>query len=182
MWSLHKTHGRAREEREACVREEEVQAGARPGQTGRHAGAPGPQPGQPDATPPARSHVRSNRTPRRHAWSPDRPPHRRARSQARSDRLPRRIRPVQTGRVAGASRARCRRPGAPARSPPGPWPGFNWTGRSRTRSTGRLTGRLRVCFDQFRSGSVFHVTFRPLVVLNPYISAQDAPKLGLDHV
>ncbi|KAK1683976.1 hypothetical protein QYE76_044824 [Lolium multiflorum] len=39
-------HGRARGEREACAREEEeVQAGARPGQTGRHAGAPGPRPG-----------------------------------------------------------------------------------------------------------------------------------------
>ena len=34
-------HGRAREEREACAKEEEVQAGAQPGQTGRHAGAPG---------------------------------------------------------------------------------------------------------------------------------------------
>ncbi|KAK1685241.1 hypothetical protein QYE76_046089 [Lolium multiflorum] len=38
------SHGRAREEREACAREEEVQAGARPGLTGRHAGAPGPRP------------------------------------------------------------------------------------------------------------------------------------------
>ena len=45
------SHGRAREEREACAREEEVQAGARTGQTGRHAGAAGPKPGQPDATP-----------------------------------------------------------------------------------------------------------------------------------
>ncbi|KAK1682231.1 hypothetical protein QYE76_043079 [Lolium multiflorum] len=35
-------HGRAREEREACTREEEeVQAGPASGQTGRHAGAPG---------------------------------------------------------------------------------------------------------------------------------------------
>ena len=39
------SHGRAREEREACAREEEVQPGARPGLTGRHAGAPGPRPG-----------------------------------------------------------------------------------------------------------------------------------------
>ncbi|KAK1694508.1 hypothetical protein QYE76_011205 [Lolium multiflorum] len=39
------SHGRAREEREACVRGEvEVQAGPAPGQTGRH-GAPGPWPG-----------------------------------------------------------------------------------------------------------------------------------------
>ena len=38
-------HGRAREEREACARDEEVQPGARPGPTGRHAGAPGRQPG-----------------------------------------------------------------------------------------------------------------------------------------
>ncbi|KAK1613255.1 hypothetical protein QYE76_036928 [Lolium multiflorum] len=44
-------HGRAREERVACVREDEVQAGARPGLTGRHAGAPGPRAGQLGATP-----------------------------------------------------------------------------------------------------------------------------------
>ncbi|KAK1605843.1 hypothetical protein QYE76_029516 [Lolium multiflorum] len=36
------SHGRAWEEREACAKEEEVQDGARPDQTGRHAGAPGP--------------------------------------------------------------------------------------------------------------------------------------------
>ena len=144
----------------------------------------------------ARSQARSDRPPRRLARSPDRSSRQRARSPARSDRpprrrapvtspvnrLPRRIRPVQTGRVAGASRALYRRSGASARSPPGPGPGFDRIVRSMTRSTGRPTGRLRLCFDQFRSGSVFHVTFRPLVVLNPYISAQDAPKLGLDHV
>jgi hypothetical protein len=39
------SHGRAREEREACAKEEEVQAGAQPGQTGRHVGAPDPRPG-----------------------------------------------------------------------------------------------------------------------------------------
>ena len=40
------SYGSAREEREACAREEdEVQAGARPGLTGRHTGAPGPRPG-----------------------------------------------------------------------------------------------------------------------------------------
>ncbi|KAK1685859.1 hypothetical protein QYE76_046707 [Lolium multiflorum] len=40
------SHGSAREETEACARgEEEVQAAARPGQTGRHAGAPGPRSG-----------------------------------------------------------------------------------------------------------------------------------------
>ena len=33
-----------------------------------------------------------------------------------------------------------------------------------------------------QSGSVCISYFRPLVVLNPYISAQDAPKIGLDHV
>ena len=33
-----------------------------------------------------------------------------------------------------------------------------------------------------RSGSVCISYFRPLVVLTPYISAQDAPKIGLDHV
>ncbi|KAK1631313.1 hypothetical protein QYE76_005628 [Lolium multiflorum] len=43
---MKKSHGRAREEREECAREEEeVQAGPRPGQTGRHAGAPGPRSG-----------------------------------------------------------------------------------------------------------------------------------------
>ncbi|KAK1647992.1 hypothetical protein QYE76_065797 [Lolium multiflorum] len=43
---MKKTHGSAREEREACARgEAEVQAGARPGLTGRHAGASGPWPG-----------------------------------------------------------------------------------------------------------------------------------------
>ena len=37
------SHGRAREEREACARgDDTVQAGPAPGQTGRHAGAPGP--------------------------------------------------------------------------------------------------------------------------------------------
>ncbi|KAK1682377.1 hypothetical protein QYE76_043225 [Lolium multiflorum] len=45
---MRTSHGSAREEREACAREEaEVQAGARSSPTGRHAG----QPGQPDATP-----------------------------------------------------------------------------------------------------------------------------------
>ncbi|KAK1649899.1 hypothetical protein QYE76_067704 [Lolium multiflorum] len=40
------SHGRAREEREACARGgDAVQAGARPGQTGRAAGPPGPSPG-----------------------------------------------------------------------------------------------------------------------------------------
>ena len=40
------SHGRAREEREACAKEgEEVQAGATPGATGRHAGRSGPTPG-----------------------------------------------------------------------------------------------------------------------------------------
>ena len=38
-------HGRAREEREACAREEAVQPGARPGPTGLHAGPTGPRPG-----------------------------------------------------------------------------------------------------------------------------------------
>ncbi|KAK1613816.1 hypothetical protein QYE76_019333 [Lolium multiflorum] len=52
-------HGRAREEREACAREDEVQAGARPGLTGRHADMPGPRDGQSGATP-----GRSNRKPR----------------------------------------------------------------------------------------------------------------------
>ncbi|KAK1663459.1 hypothetical protein QYE76_051618 [Lolium multiflorum] len=64
------SHESAREEREACAREEDkVQAGARPGLTGRHAGASGPRPGlterqtdparrRPGATPvPAGAHL-----------------------------------------------------------------------------------------------------------------------------
>ncbi|KAK1681091.1 hypothetical protein QYE76_041939 [Lolium multiflorum] len=44
------SHGRAREEREACARgEEEVQAGPEPGQTGPQTGQPGPWPGRPAA-------------------------------------------------------------------------------------------------------------------------------------
>lgn len=40
------SNGRAREEREACTREEDnVQAGATPSPTGRHAGRPGPTSG-----------------------------------------------------------------------------------------------------------------------------------------
>ncbi|KAK1691976.1 hypothetical protein QYE76_008673 [Lolium multiflorum] len=86
------SHGRAREEREACAREEEVQPGARPGPTGLHAGPPGPRPGPTG----------------RHADAPGRQPsptgrHAGAPVAVRSNRLPRRIRPVQTGRV-GASR------------------------------------------------------------------------------
>ncbi|KAK1601812.1 hypothetical protein QYE76_048283 [Lolium multiflorum] len=62
------SHGRAREEWEACARgEEEVQAGPAPGQTGRHAGAPGPWPGptgrQVGSTPaPTGRHADCNRT------------------------------------------------------------------------------------------------------------------------
>ncbi|KAK1595419.1 hypothetical protein QYE76_007719 [Lolium multiflorum] len=55
---MKKSHGRAREEREACARgEEEVQAGPEPGQTGPQTGQPGPWPGQPAAnrTPTGRS-------------------------------------------------------------------------------------------------------------------------------
>ncbi|KAK1614770.1 hypothetical protein QYE76_020287 [Lolium multiflorum] len=44
------SHGRAREEREACARgEEEVQAGPEPGQTGPQTGQPGSWPGRPVA-------------------------------------------------------------------------------------------------------------------------------------
>ncbi|KAK1680245.1 hypothetical protein QYE76_041093 [Lolium multiflorum] len=44
---MKKSHGRAREEREACARgEDAVQAGARSGPTGRAAGPSGPRPGQ----------------------------------------------------------------------------------------------------------------------------------------
>ena len=61
-------HGRAREEREACAREEdEVQAGPASGQTGRHAGAPGHWPGptgrHAGSTPaPTGLHADANRT------------------------------------------------------------------------------------------------------------------------
>ncbi|KAK1649856.1 hypothetical protein QYE76_067661 [Lolium multiflorum] len=64
---MKKSHGRAREEREACARgEDEVQAGPAPGQTGRHAGAPGPWPGptgrQAGSTPaPTGRHADANR-------------------------------------------------------------------------------------------------------------------------
>jgi predicted transcriptional regulator len=49
------SHGSAREEREACAREEQdqVQAGARPGPTGRHAGSSGSRPGRSASTPDA---------------------------------------------------------------------------------------------------------------------------------
>ena len=61
------SHGRAREEREACAREEdEVQAGARPGLTGHHAGAPGHQPG-----PTGRHAGAPGRQPVRPASAPD---------------------------------------------------------------------------------------------------------------
>ena len=44
------SHGRAREEREACARgEEDVQAGPAPGPTGRQTGQPGHWPGRPGA-------------------------------------------------------------------------------------------------------------------------------------
>ncbi|KAK1693008.1 hypothetical protein QYE76_009705 [Lolium multiflorum] len=138
------SHGCAREEREACAREEMQ---FRP--------APGPvRPAVPPGLP----------------------------VPARSDRLPRRISPVQTGRYTCANRATIQglwspRPVTTRRhtrlKPDGPVPGP--VDRPQT-------GRLRVYLDQIRSGSVFYVLFRPLVVLNPYISAQDGPKLGLDHV
>ncbi|KAK1602327.1 hypothetical protein QYE76_048161 [Lolium multiflorum] len=51
---MKKSHGRAREEREACARgEEEVQAGPEPGQTGPQTGQPGPWSTgrQPDGSP-----------------------------------------------------------------------------------------------------------------------------------
>ncbi|KAK1677061.1 hypothetical protein QYE76_037909 [Lolium multiflorum] len=54
------SHGSAREEREACAREEDqVQAGS--GLTGRHAGASGPRPGRPRATPDQPGVVRISR-------------------------------------------------------------------------------------------------------------------------
>jgi hypothetical protein len=62
------SHGRAREEREACTRgEEEVQSGPAPGQTSRHASTPGPWPGptgrQAGSTPePTGRHTDCNRT------------------------------------------------------------------------------------------------------------------------
>ncbi|KAK1608176.1 hypothetical protein QYE76_031849 [Lolium multiflorum] len=60
------SHGRAREEREACARgEEEVQAGPETGQTGRHAGSPGLWPGRPAATPAARLQHPVDRAPDR---------------------------------------------------------------------------------------------------------------------
>ena len=47
------SHGRSREEREACARgEDDVQAGPEPGQTGPQTGQPGPWPGRPVANRP----------------------------------------------------------------------------------------------------------------------------------
>ncbi|KAK1679737.1 hypothetical protein QYE76_040585 [Lolium multiflorum] len=51
-------HGRAREEREACARGGDLQADARPGQTGRGTGPSGPSPGQPASTPDQLGHDR----------------------------------------------------------------------------------------------------------------------------
>ncbi|KAK1602139.1 hypothetical protein QYE76_017182 [Lolium multiflorum] len=57
------SHGRAREEREACARgEEEVQAGPEPGQTGPQTGQPGPWPGRPAANRPPTGRSVSYRT------------------------------------------------------------------------------------------------------------------------
>ncbi|KAK1667361.1 hypothetical protein QYE76_055520 [Lolium multiflorum] len=53
-----------------------------------------------------------------------------------------------TGRGACAIRALSSNPGSLVRSPPGARPGLNRTGRSQTWSTGRQTGRLRVCLDR----------------------------------
>ncbi|KAK1663822.1 hypothetical protein QYE76_051981 [Lolium multiflorum] len=55
------SHGRAREEREACARGEEVQAGPAPGQTGPHAGPPGSWPGRPAANRPPTGGIASYR-------------------------------------------------------------------------------------------------------------------------
>ena len=54
--------------------------------------------------------------------------------------------------------------------------------RSLVRLTGFQTGPVRVCLDQIYSGSVIFVLFRPEVVLDAYISHQDAPLAALDHV
>ena len=54
--------------------------------------------------------------------------------------------------------------------------------RSLARLTGFQTGFVRVCLDQIYSGSVILVSFRPEVVPDAYISAQDAPLAALDHV
>lgn len=55
------SHGCAREEREACTKEEEVQAGSTPGQPAATPAGPVPHPVQPDATP---DEPGSNRLPR----------------------------------------------------------------------------------------------------------------------
>ena len=120
---------------------------------------------------PGRSQARSNQ-----------PPRRPTRSQARSNRPPRRMSPAPIGSYTGANRHVVQKVSACFRSLSGPRPGPNRTGRSLARSTGPHAGRVRVSLDQIRSGSLFNVSFRLLVVLNPYISAQDAPKIGLDHV
>ncbi|KAK1630455.1 hypothetical protein QYE76_004770 [Lolium multiflorum] len=127
------SHGSAREEREACARGGDVQAGAQPGQSG----VPGRQ------------------------------------APGRSDRLPRQISPIRTGSHACAGRAYPKPDARPvairslARSKPDrPVPG----------PVDRPPGRPSPSLSRLDlSGLVIFVSFRPEVVLNPYISAQDAP-------
>ncbi|KAK1678750.1 hypothetical protein QYE76_039598 [Lolium multiflorum] len=127
------THGRTREEREACAREEEevVQAGARP--TGPV--QPAPTPGEPS-----------------------------------SDRLLHWCQPGGVLYVTSAPRRdRSQARSKPDRPVPGP------IDRPPRRPSSSLSRP-----DPIWVG--FNVSFQPHVILNPYISAQDAPKLGLDHV
>ncbi|KAK1595907.1 hypothetical protein QYE76_018329 [Lolium multiflorum] len=123
------SHGRAREEREACARgEEEVQAGPEPGQTGPQTGQPGPWPGQPAA----------NRTPT--GGSPS-------------------YRTETGNLAVFRSTARLTGPltGQPGPHPVDRT--TNRTGRSTARSTGSQTGPVRVCLDQIYSGHYSPVSF-----------------------
>ncbi|KAK1644675.1 hypothetical protein QYE76_062480 [Lolium multiflorum] len=97
-------------------------------------------------------------------------------------RLPRWISPVQTGFHACASRGVSSKPGRSAWSPTGPWHGPNRTGQSQARSTGPRPAESESVSTRSILGRLFTYFFRPEVVLNPYISAQDAPKVALDHV
>lgn len=92
--------------------------------------------------------------------------------------------PAPAGSHAGDRRTQSRGPSVLARWPPGATPGFcqmAWS-RARSRRGIRRPDRFQTVFDRTCSRSVCTSSFRPLVVLDPYISAKDAPKLGEDHV
>ncbi|KAK1679650.1 hypothetical protein QYE76_040498 [Lolium multiflorum] len=130
---MKKSHGHAREEREACARGEvDVQASPAPGQTGRQTGAPGPRPGSTG----------------RHAHLLPPTGHHGPTGMASATL------PVAAWSLARSTLA------SPAQHP---------VNRVPDRPSPSLS-------RQIYSGSAF-VSFRPKVIPNAYISAQDAPYL-----